>query len=62
MRVLEAENVINPDDLPTLRLDDLTDDKIVEFHRNNGVEDSDELDEILANFDDLVATGGKGAA
>src|SRR5690606_285664 len=24
LRVLEAENVINPDDLPTLRLDDLT--------------------------------------
>lgn len=53
LRVLEADNVINPDDLPSLRLEDLTADKVVEFHRNNGVEDDAELEEILKNFGDL---------
>lgn len=51
LRLLDATNVVSEDDLPKLVIEDLTAEKIVEFHRENGVDDDEELDEILRNFE-----------
>lgn len=62
LRVLEADNVISEDDLPTLRIEDLTINKILDHHRLNGVDDADELDEILKSFaGELDDAGGEGS-
>jgi hypothetical protein len=50
LRILRSDDVVDPDDLPKLVIEDLTADDLVDFHRNNGVEDEDEIDSILENF------------
>jgi predicted DNA-binding protein YlxM (UPF0122 family) len=51
LKILNADDVVDKDDLPTLKIDDLTAEQILEFHRGNGVEDEQELQEILKNFE-----------
>lgn len=55
LEILDANNVVSEEDLPKLTIDDLTADGIQDFHRLNGVEDQDELDEILQSFEKSVA-------
>lgn len=57
--ILRAGDEVDEDDLPTLRIDDLTAERVVEFHRDQGITDVDELDEILNGYVD--ETGEPGA-
>lgn len=50
--VLDADNMTGKDDLPTLPIQDMTVEDIIEHHRANGIEDEEELDEILKNFEE----------
>lgn len=51
LRILRSDNIVDEDDLPKLIIEDLTADQLIEFHTNNGVEDEDEIDAILENYD-----------
>jgi transposase-like protein len=50
LKLLDADNVVDEKDLPKLQIEDLTVDKIVEFHKNNGITDEEELDAIINRF------------
>ncbi|MBA8881716.1 hypothetical protein [Phyllobacterium myrsinacearum] len=54
LRILNADDVVAEDDLPSIQIDDLTAEDLVRFHRENGVDDEEEIDEILKNFDEPV--------
>ncbi|RWI35414.1 hypothetical protein [Mesorhizobium sp.] len=57
LRILRSEQVVDENDLPKLQIEDLTAEQLVEFHRDNGVEDEDEIEQILESFaEDPVET------
>lgn len=62
LEVLRAGDEINEDDLPTLTVDDLTADRVVQFHRDQGITDEEELDEILNNYTGASTTPDTSAA
>lgn len=55
LKLLDADNVVDEKDLPKLQFEDLTIDKIVDFHKNNGITDEEEIDEIIKRFTSPIA-------
>lgn len=51
LRILRADDVVDETSLPELTISDLTAEDLVKFHRENNVDDEEEIDEILKNFD-----------